>query len=142
MRREPVQCVIVKSDVQKKRSVMYCWVEYSHQNSPYYYGRSKEQSGVKWRECENPYIHTAKSDSLSPPDKGPLDKCGQQERSPASAVMGCRTVIRMKLYWAKWGSEARGPRLRNSANSDVHSSSCWLNLLKNLHIGIHHTQKI
>lgn len=24
--------------------------------------------------------------------------------------MGCRTAIRMKLYWAKWGSEARGPR--------------------------------
>lgn len=34
----------------------------------------------------------------------------KQERSPASAVMGCRTAIRMKLYWAKWGSEARGPR--------------------------------
>lgn len=56
--------------------------------------------------------------------------------------MGCRTAIRTKLYWAKWGSKARGPRLRNSANSNAHSSSCWLNLLKNLHTGIHHTQQI
>lgn len=101
-----------------------------------------EYSGVKWRACGNPYNHTGKSDSLSPPDKNPLDKCGQAAEEPASAVMGCRTAIRMKLYWAKWGSKARGPRLRNSANSNTHSSSYWLNLLKNLHIGIHHTQRI
>lgn len=77
-----------------------------------------------------------------PQTRAPWINVVKQERSPASAVMGCRTAIRMKLYWAKWGSEARGPGLRNSANSNAHSSSHWLNLLKNLHIGIHQTQQI
>lgn len=77
-----------------------------------------------------------------PQTRAPSINVVKQERNPASAVMGCRTVIRMKLDWAKWGSKARGPRLRNSANSSAHSSSCWLNLLKNLHTGIHHTQQI
>lgn len=98
--------------------------------------------GVKWRGCGDPWIHIVKSDSLSPPDKSPLDKCGQAAEEPASAAMGCRTAIRMKLYWANQRAEWGGPRQRNSANSKAHSSSCRLNLLKNLHIGIHHTQQI
>lgn len=114
-----------------------------HHNSQQYDGRSKgEYSGVKWRGGGNPWIHIGKSDSLSPPDKSPLDKCGQAAEEPASVAMGCRTAIRMKLYWANGGAKRGGPRLRNSANSNAHSSSYWLNLLKNLHIGIHHTQQI
>lgn len=91
----------------EKCAQKYC----CHQNSQYYCGRSKaEYSGEKWRGCGNPYIHTGKSDSLSPPDKSPLDKCGQAAEEPASAVMGCSAAIRMKLCRAKWGSKARGPQ--------------------------------
>lgn len=104
--------------------------------------RGVQWRGVKWRGGGDPWIHIVKSDSLSPPDKSPLDKCGQAAEEPASAAMGCRTAIRMKLYWANRGAERGGPRQRNSANSNAHSSSCPLNLLKNLHIGIHHTQQI
>lgn len=45
-----------------------------------------------------------------PQTRAPRINVVKQERSPASAMMGCRTAIRMKLYWAKWGSEARRPR--------------------------------
>ncbi len=44
-----------------------------------------------------------------PQTRAPWINVVKQERSPASAVMGCRTAIRMKLYWAKWGREAKGP---------------------------------
>lgn len=72
--------------------------------------RKVESSGGKWRGRGNPCIRTGKSDGLSPPDNSPLDKCGQAAEEPASAVMGCRTAIRTKLAWAKWGSEAAGPQ--------------------------------
>lgn len=69
-----------------------------------------KSSTVKCMECGNPNINTGKSDSLSPPDKSPLDNCGQAAEEPASTVMGCRTAIRMMLVWAKWGSKTRGPQ--------------------------------
>lgn len=72
--------------------------------------RKVKCSGGKWRGCGNPCIRTGKSDGLSPPDNSPSDKCGQAAEEPASAAMGCRTAIRMKLAWAKWGSEAVGPQ--------------------------------
>lgn len=72
--------------------------------------RKVESSGGKWRGRGNPCIRTGKSDGLSPPDNSPSDKCGQAAEEPASAVMGCRTAIRTKLAWAKWGSEAAGPQ--------------------------------
>lgn len=98
----------VKSDFHKnvQRRIVDC-----NQNNQYYCGGSKvKYSGVKWRGCWNLYIHTGKSDSLSPPDKSPLDKCGQAAEEPALAEMGCRTAIRMKLYWANWRSKAMGPQ--------------------------------
>lgn len=72
--------------------------------------RKGKCSGGKWRGCGNPCIRTDESDGLSPPDNSPSDKCGQAAEEPASAAMGCRTAIRMKLAWAKWGSEAVGPQ--------------------------------
>lgn len=135
------QWVMSQGDVQRTCAQRNGWLS---ANSPYHCGGSKAKyGGVKWRGCGYPYNHTGKSDSLSPPDKSPLDKCGQAAEEPASAVMGCRTAIRMKLYWAKWGSKTRGPQAEKlSQQQCFHSSSYWLNLLKNLHIGIHHTQQI
>lgn len=64
----------------------------------------------EWRGSGNPCIHAGESDGLSPPDNSPSDKCGQAAEEPARAAAGCRTAIRTKLGWAKWGSEAAGPQ--------------------------------
>lgn len=81
------------------------------QNGRCYCGKRKVKcSGGKWWASGNPCIQAGNSDGLSPTDNSPSDKCGQAAEEPACAVTGCRTVIRTKLVWAKWGSEAAGPQ--------------------------------
>lgn len=72
--------------------------------------RKVKCGGGKWWVSGNPCIHADKSDGLSPPDNSPSDKCGQAAEEPACALTGCRTAIRTKLAWAKWGRVAVGPQ--------------------------------
>lgn len=72
----------------------------------------KEYRGVEWSEggdVGTPISILVSLTAYHPQTRGPWINVVKQERSPASAVMGCRTAIRLKLYWAKWGSETRGP---------------------------------
>lgn len=84
---------------------------YCHRNSHYYCGKSKaEYTGVKWKGCGNPYIHTGKSDSLSPPDKSPLDKCGQAGEEPSFSSDGVQDSDKDEALLGKMGERGKGPR--------------------------------
>lgn len=74
---------IVKADAQKQTQRSIVEQVYSVTKTV-----AVKRSGVKWRESENDYTHTGKSDSLSPPDKSPLDKCGQAGEEPSFSSDG------------------------------------------------------
>lgn len=65
---------------------------------------------MKWKGCGNPYIHTGKSDSLSPPDKSPLDKCGQAGEEPSFSSDGVQDSDKDEALLGKMGERGKGPR--------------------------------
>lgn len=68
-------------------------------------GWSKSRAGAS----RTPTSTLVPSDSLSPTDKRPLDKCGQAGgEAPATVVTGCRTAIRTKLR-GEMGERGKGP---------------------------------
>lgn len=65
---------------------------------------------MKQRGYGNPYIHTGKSDSLSPPDKRPLDKCGQAGEEPSFSSDGVQDSDKDEALLGKMGERGKGPR--------------------------------
>lgn len=66
---------------------------------------------VEWRRgCGNPNIHTGKSNSLSPPDKSPLDKCGQAGKEPSFSSDGVQDSDKDEALLGEMGEQSKGPQ--------------------------------
>lgn len=66
-----------------------------------------KHSREKWRGCGNPYIHTGKSDSLSPPDKSPSDKCGQAGEEPSFSNDGVQDSDKDEALLGEMGERGK-----------------------------------
>lgn len=66
---------------------------------------------MEWRRgCGNPNVHTGKSNSLSPPDKSPLDKCGQAGKEPSFSSDGVQDSDKDEALLGKMGEQSKGPQ--------------------------------
>lgn len=57
-----------------------------------------------------PLHHTGKSDSLSPPDKRPLDKCGQAGEEPSFSRDGVQDSDKDGALLGEMGERSKGPQ--------------------------------
>lgn len=97
---------------KKKKNTGGSTVDCRH-NSQYHDRGSKggiQWRGVKWRGGGDPWIHIVKSDSLSPPDKSPLDKCGQAAEGASFSSDGVQDGDKNEALLGKPGSRARRPQ--------------------------------
>lgn len=90
----------------------------------------------------NPCIHTAKSVSLSPPDKSPLDKCGQAGQEPSFSSEGVQDSDKDESPLGEMWELGKRPRAEKLSQQQCSFQLLPSKPLKNLHTSIQHTQQI